>query len=265
MTLTSTPTSSTPASTAASTAASTLPLAADPTSPPDTTARSAALWAGLGYVALFVLAIFANFAVLTRFVDPDDPVGTVESIVANESLVRLALVAFSVVFVIDIVVAWALYLVFRPVGARRSLLAAWLRLGYTVLLGAAVTFLYLALQVATGGAAGGSMDEAGRATWTALLLDGFDITWLVGLMAFGCHLLVIGWLIVRSRIAPRLLGLVLMVAGTAYIADTIVHLALVDYAAYADVMLPIVAIPSVIGELSFAVWLLVRASGRRRG
>ena len=38
---------------------------------------------------------------------------------------------------------------------------------------------------------------------------------------------------------------------------------LADYEASADVFLAIVALPSVIGEMSFAVWLLLVATGRR--
>ena len=122
-----------------------------------------------------------------------------------------------------------------------------------------MTFLYLALQVATGAPA---LGDPARETTTLLLLDAFDITWLVGLVAFGLHLVVLGAMIVGSRIAPRLLGVVLIVAGSAYVLDTVAHLLLVDYAAHADVFLAIVAIPAVIAELSFTVWLLARA-GRR--
>jgi hypothetical protein len=223
----------------------------------DTTRRSAALWAGLGYVAIFVLAIGANFGVRTRLVDLDDPAATVANLAGNESLVRMALAGFAVIFVLDIVVAWALYVVLRPEGPRRSLLAAWLRLGYTVLLGVAVTFLYLALGLATGDPDG--LDGATRGTLTILALDAFDITWLVGLLAFGAHLLVVGRIMLGWRGGPRVLGAVLAVAGAAYVVDTVAHLVLAGYAEYADLMLAVVAVPSIVAELSLAVWLLTRA------
>jgi hypothetical protein len=226
---------------------------------PDTSSRTAALWAGLGYAALFALAIFANFVVLTRLVDPGDPAATVDAIAADASLFRLGVVAFAAVFVIDIVVAWALYVIFRPAGARRSLLAAWFRLGYTVLLGAAVTFLYLALQLATGAGGTGGLDEASREALTMLALDAFDVTWLVGLVAFGAHLVLVGRMILLSGLAPRLLGAVLAIAGSAYVLDTLAHLVLADYARYADVFLAIVAVPSVVAELWFTLWLLTKA------
>lgn len=233
------------------------PLSAATTVATDTTRRSAALWAGLGYAALLVLAIFANFGVRTRLVDPDDPAATMENLAANESLVRLSMAAFTLVFVIDIVVAWALYVVLRPEGPRRSLLAAWLRLGYTMLLGVAVTFMFLALELATSES--GGLDPAAREAWTMLALDAFDITWLVGLLAFGAHLIMVGRIMMTWRDGPRRLGAVLAVAGAAYIVDTLAHLVLVDYARYADVLLAMVAIPSIVAELWFTVWLLTSA------
>ena len=89
----------------------------------------------------------------------------------------------------------------------------------------------------------------------------FDFAWYVGLIAFGVHLVLLGALIIRSRIAPRIVGVILAVAGSAYAVDTLVHVLVADYAAIADVMLAIVAIPSIVAELTFTVWLLL--AGRR--
>ena len=92
-----------------------------------------------------------------------------------------------------------------------------------------------------------------------LALDAFDVTWLVGLLAFGAHLIVVGRIMLGWRGGPRLLGGVLAVAGAAYVFDTLAHLVLVDYARYADVLLAMVAVPSVVAELWFTVWLLTSA------
>ena len=51
--------------------------------------------------------------------------------------------------------------------------------------------------------------------------------------------------------------LLLVAAGAAYVLDTVAHLVLADYEASADLFLAIVALPSLIGEMSFAVWLLL--------
>jgi len=57
---------------------------------------------------------------------------------------------------------------------------------------------------------------------------------------------------------PRWIGFLLVVAGIAYVVDTLANALLADYADVETVFLVIVAVPSLIGEFSFAVWLLMR-------
>ena len=51
-------------------------------------------------------------------------------------------------------------------------------------------------------------------------------------------------------------------AGAAYVADTVARLVLTDYQAVADAMLVLVAVPSVVFELSLGIWLVLVARGR---
>lgn len=223
-----------------------------------TSQRSAAGWAAGGYLAVFVLAIFANFMALAPVLQPDDPAGTAAALRDSATAFRLGAVGFLGIFVIDVVIAWALWVLFRPVHRDLSLLAAWLRLTYTVVLGAALAFLYAALWLsATPGALGDGHDEA-----VLLALQTFDFTWVAGLAAFGGHLVVLGVLLLKAR-GPRWIAWFLLAAGAAYVVDTVAHLALADYEASADLFLAVVAVPSIVGEMSLAVWLLLVATGRR--
>ena len=127
-----------------------------------------------------------------------------------------------------------------------------------MVLGAALAFLYAALWVADSpGAFGDADDEA-----ILLALQTFDLTWVVGLAAFGGHLVLVATLLHRSG-GPRLLVWLLAVAGTAYVVDTVAHLVLADYESLSGLFLAIVAVPSVLGELGLTGWLLLVATGRR--
>lgn len=48
------------------------------------------------------------------------------------------------------------------------------------------------------------------------------------------------------------------VAGFMYVVDTTAQFSLASYTNYADVFLLLVAVPSILGEMAFAVWLLVK-------
>ncbi len=230
----------------------------------DTTADSmsrpqAARIAGVGYVAIFGLAIFANFFVREGLVVSDDPVTTAANIARSGTLFRAGLASFLAIFLIDIVVAWALYVFFRPERRDLSLVAAWCRLVYTVFLGVAAIFFFQALALYESPAMVDSVEASVRNAQALVALETFNSAWLIGLAAFGLHLVVIGFLMVGSARAPRWLGYLLGIAGVAYVVDTMANALLANYADYAGAFLAMVAVPSIIGEGWFGLWLLTRA------
>jgi len=224
----------------------------------DITPRKAALIAGCGYLLIFVLAIFANFFVRTRLIDENDAAATFTNIADSEFLFRLGLVGFLIVFVADVVVAWALYILFRAVSREVSLLTAWFRIVYTAFLGVGVIFFFVVLQLVSGAGYLGAFGQGALDAQAKLSLDAFNYAWLIGLVAFGIHLMLLGYLVLASGYASRVLGILLVVAGTAYVFDTLAHALVSNYADYETAFMMVVAVPSVVAELAFTVWLLTR-------
>lgn len=220
--------------------------------------RRYALVAGVGYVALFVLGIFANFFVREGLIVGGDAGQTAANVLGSEGLFRWGMVSFLAIFVVDVVVAWALYVLFKRVSQELSLIAAWFRIVYTVFLGVALIFFYQGLQLLSGGEFLAAYDTGQLEAQALVALDTFNSTWLIGLLAFGIHLVLLGWLLVKAPQAPKLLGYVLVVAGAAYVADTVAHTLLSNYSDFESVFLAIVAIPAVVAEGWMSLWLLVR-------
>lgn len=245
--------------TIAATTAPPPPITSGPADATRPAPRSAARIAGYSYIALFVLGVFANFFVRERLVETGDAAATFRNFVDSEAMVRLAIVAFLAAFVLDVVVAWALYHLFRPAGAAISALTAWFRIVYTVFLGMAVVFLFGVLELAGDAGHVAALGQTARDGHVMLALDAFNATWLVGLTCFGIHLTLIGALMLRSRLAAPALGVVLAVAGAAYVFDTLAYSLLSTYADHEAVFTAIVALPAVVGEAALTVWLLSRA------
>ncbi len=219
---------------------------------PGTPARRIARIAGASYLLMFVLAIVANFVVLEGLVVEGDPLATTANIADSPGLMRAGILAFLLIVLLDIMLAWALQVVFRSVNRDLSIVMAWFRLAYSVMLGVALVFLVQALALATTAAP--SSDA--QAAQTMQAIDAFQTTWMLGLFLFGVHLVLLGALVARSRFAPRLLGYVLAFAGVAYVADTVARLALTDYSSVSALFLVLVAVPSMIGEGWLGIWLL---------
>jgi hypothetical protein len=124
-----------------------------------------------------------------------------------------------------------------------SALAAWFRIAYAAVYLVAILQLVLALSLLS------EPEQALRA------IEAYNTIWLVGLILFGVHLLLIGYLAYRSGFIAKVFGILLVVAGLGYIADGFVAV--------------LVAGPSIsvgqftfVGEVAFIFWLLI--VGRRK-
>ncbi|ORC30303.1 hypothetical protein B4O97_18230 [Marispirochaeta aestuarii] len=214
--------------------------------------------AGVGYILLFVLAIFANFVVREGLIVAADAAQTAVNIRGSEGLFRTGIVSFMLVFLIDVPVAWALYVLFSPVNRNLSLLSAWFRIVYTVFLGVALIFFFQALQLYSNAEFLRVFTEEQLNAQALTALNLFNSTWLIGLLAFGVHLVIAGVLLIKSRWTVPLLGYIVMISGITYVIDTAAHSLLANYADYAMVLLVIVAVPSILAEGWFGLWLLIK-------
>ena len=144
--------------------------------------------------------------------------------------------------VLDVVVAGALLILFEPVHRSLSAMAAWFRIAYAAVLLAAAAQLVIALDLLDDPV------QVLRAT------EAFTSIWHIGLVFFSFHLLLIGCLAYRSGFMPRVIGILLVIAGLGYLAD---GLGLVLVPGYSlDIALFTFA-----GEVVLIFWLLI--SGRR--
>ncbi len=214
------------------------------------------LTAGIGLLAMAVVAGVAKLVALDGLVTPGDAARTAADIAASPTLFRLGAAGMLLVVVLDVVVAWGLYNVFRPVDGATSLLAAWLRLAYAAVFLVAVARLLEVPRLLDPGSYLAVLPPEQRQAEVLAHVDAFGDIWDAGLVLFGLHLVVIGYLALRSRFVPRALGVLLVVAGAGYVVDSAV-------AVLAPGEVPTISSVTFLGELLLAVWLVTR--GRRAG
>lgn len=226
--------------------------------------RRISIMAGIGYLVIFITGIYANFFVLESLIVPENPEMTLVRIGQNLSVFRTGILAFIVMVVADVILAWALYELFRKWNAGLARFMAWFRLVNCVLFGAALVEL---IQV-HGIVAGKSYMIGWSATQTGVevmrSLSAFNNMWLIGLVFFGVHLLALGALLIRGTKVNRIIATLLLIAGAGYLVDSFAQFTLVNYAEYKDLFATIVIVPGVIGELSLTFWLLLRGGKTRR-
>ncbi len=224
----------------------------------DLSQHGASRIAGFGLLLMAILSIFANFFVLEGLIVPGDAAITANNIIANESLFRSGIFSFIIVLILDVLVAWALYILLIPVNKNLAMLAAWLRLVYTAIFGMSLYNFLNVLELLSGAEYLTVFESEQLYAQVMLLINAFNYGWLIGLVFFGLHLFVIGYLILKTGYMPRILGILLIIAAVGYLIDSSAHFLLSNYTEYETIFLLIVAIPGVIGELSLAFWLVFK-------
>ncbi|MDQ8735028.1 DUF4386 domain-containing protein [Paenibacillus sp. LHD-38] len=215
--------------------------------------------AGFGLLLMAVLAMFSNFSVLNGLIIPDDAATTANNIITNELLFRSGIVSFVIVLMLDVLITWALYVLLKPVNKNLAMLAALFRLVYTAIFGVALYHFLNVLQLLSGAEYLKVFTTEQLHAQVMLLINAFNNGWLIGLVFFGFHLLVVGYLIIKSGgYIPKLIGIFLILSAAGYLIDSFAHFLLPNYDDYKTIFLLIVAIPGVIGELSLAFWLLIK-------
>ena len=218
---------------------------------PGTSQRTAALVVGVSLLLMMVFAIFGTSFALDTLVVPGDAATTAENILNNEQLFRMGIFSIMIVIILDVIVAWGLYVFLRPVNWSLSLLGGWFRLVYSAIFFVALISLVNALGLLTD-VNNAALFEAGQLPSQVMLsLNSYYAGWDAGLAIFGLHLVIAGYLIFKSGNMPRILGLLVIIAGLGYTLDTFIALLLPQV----NVTLSLFTF---IGEVLLAIWLLVK-------
>lgn len=217
----------------------------------DISQRRVALTAAVGLLLMAVLAPLAHFGVLQNLFVPGDAAATVENIVTSGGLFRLAVATLLVVTFLDILVAWALYVLLKPVNETLALLVGWLRLAAPAVFAVALAnLLDVAKLLGTAGPSALGQDQLGAQVMASIA--SFGNGWDMSLAIFGLHLVGLGYLLFRSIQFPRFLGVLVVVAGGGYLADTFARILVPDFEFT-------IGLFTFVGEALLIFWLFWRA------
>lgn len=224
---------------------------------PEATRRLARL-AGVAYLAMGVATLFgffhgplvqADLDVLARMITGPEArfrIGVASDVIAAALVVPLALL---------------LYELLAPVHRLQSALMALL-----LLVAMPITFVvaldYVAARALLLGAPWlSALSAAERETLGMLFLRLHQHGVLAVEVFWGLWLLPFGWLVMRSRFIPRVLGGLLIVAGVAYVAHSLATLLLAGqrFPLYERVTM----LARAAGEFPIMLWLLVRGADAR--
>ena len=204
---------------------------------------------GVVYLLYFLTAFFGAF--LTKgLVLPGDAAATANSILAHGALYRSGFAVGLIANAIYIAVTALFYRLFEPVNRSMSLLAA-----FFSLVGCAIQIcggvLQLAPLVILGDSQLLSSFKVEQLQAAALLsLKLYSQAFSIALVLFALYDLLVGYLIFRSTFLPRILGVLLMLAGVGWLTFVWAPLATL----LSSYVLPLGAL----AEILLMLWLIVK-------
>ena len=219
------------------------------------TANRTARIAGLLYLLVAITGAFSIMYVPGVLIVPGDAAATAKNILASETLFRIGMVSELTSSVLFIFLAWALYRLLSGVNTSHASLMVILALIIVPIAFVIVVNDLAALTLLRGADFLSVFDRRQLEALAMLFLRLHRYGFVVNAIFWGLWLFPFGVLVMRSRFLPRILGVLLILACFAYLTGSLTSLLLPRYG---SVVNEYALIPEAVGELSSALWLLIK-------
>jgi len=210
---------------------------------------------GLLYLIIIVVGLFDEALVRDKIIVSGDAAATAANLTSLESLWRFGIGAEYLLLICATALTLIFYVLLRPVSRDLALLAVFFNLVSIAV--EAVVQLYLL----------GALFPLGKAEYlkafepqqlyalASLSIRSHGHGFGVSLIFFGCVCVILGYLIFKSGYLPKVVGVLMQIAGLCYLINSY---ALFLAPSFADRIFPAILIPAFIGEASLCLWLLVK-------
>ena len=218
---------------------------------PQTYARAC----GLLYLAIIALGMFGEMVVRAALVAGGEPTTTANNIAANELLWRAGIAGDLLMQIMDVPTIIIFYLLLRPVSKSLALMSTAFNLVQTAVLALNKLALLTPLLVIGNTSRSGSLapEQWNELSYLAIQLHSYGFG--IGLIFFGFTCLIRGYLLYKSSYFPAAIGVLLQFAGASYLINSFALILAPDVA---QALFPVILIPAFVGELSLALWLLIK-------
>jgi hypothetical protein len=133
-----------------------------------------------------------------------------------------------------------------------------LRLLYTAMLAIAVSHLVIAQSLVQEESTLFSESLDMMASQVMLSITAFESIWSLGLIIFGLHLIVIGFVAFMSPQIPKYISILAAVAGCSYVFIHFMDRFIPELEHVTSILETILLLPMTIGELTLGIWLLIK-------
>ncbi len=223
--------------------------------------RALARLGGALYLSIIALGLFGEMGVRGRIVVSGDAIATAARLASMEALWRVGIAGEILLLLCATALTAIFYVLLRPVSRTLALAATCFNLVSLAIEGVSALRLVETLFPLADARYLAVFSPEQRDALAYLAIRAHGLGFAIALIFFGCVCPLLGTLIVRSGFLPRVIGVLMMLAGAGYLID---GFALILSPPFADRLFPWILLPSFIGESSLALWLLLRGVDETR-
>ncbi len=208
--------------------------------------RRIAIITGISLVLMAIFGIFSLGYAYTQFDNPEQSEFLKDIILANMGLYQSMLIGILIIIILDFIVSYTLYKYFENDNKKMSLLSGIIRVIYTLIF--VIATYYLTKNLNTN-----------ELTNQKVISNyhKFQTIWNSGLVIFGFHIILIGWLMKLHNKIPKILWSITLLAGVSYMITSFLKVVSPD-SEFVETLIMILALPMTIGELGLAIWLWIK-------
>ena len=184
-----------------------------------------------------------------------DAAATAHNIAASPLLWGIGIAGDLIMHVCDLVLAIVYYLLLERVNKNLAMLSVLFGLIQTAVLVANKLNLMMPLFFLGNEEYLKAFDPHQLEVLSYIAVKAHGYGFGIGLIFFGFECLIDGYLIFKSGFLPRILGVLLLIAGLCYLTNSF---ALILFPALSDSIYQVVIAPIFISELSMCLWLLIK-------
>ncbi|MHA2099542.1 MAG: DUF4386 domain-containing protein [Candidatus Kariarchaeaceae archaeon] len=224
----------------------------------DISKQQAARIAGFGWLLIIFTGIMAEFFLRMNLIDMNDPTATVNNIMDSRNQFKLAIFLDIIMLTADIIVGLAIYVIIKPVNRSMALLATMFRFAMAIILLLNLMNLVIVLLLLSGESYLGSFDTEEINSLVMLFLKAHGHGYDLSLIFFGLHLVLLGYVMIKSDYLPLIPGILLLFASFGYVIDSIASLFLSGEQELLSLSATVLIMIAVIAEVTISIWLILR-------
>jgi hypothetical protein len=217
---------------------------------------------GLAYLIIIAAGVMGEIFIRSKIIVPGNAIATTNNISASPLLWRIGIFGDLVMHVFDLVVGIVYYTLLKRVNKELALLSLLFGLIQTAVLVANKLNLMMPLFLLDNDNYLRAFSQQQLQAFSYLSIKAHEYGFGIGLIFFGFECLIDGYLIFRSEFLPRILGVMIFIAGICYLTNSFL---LIFSPRLEGILFPVILGPlAFIGEFSMCLWLIVKGVNMKK-